>query len=163
MFTLLIKCSCISVFVNFSLLVRFYCQCLVYDKTFFLLFMGVGSSCLESTIVLFLLLPSGITGFSKSQLVSSCCCLATLYSHKDFSTSLWHHLYYFVFSVPLEGMCRRGMVPSCTELLETLTFHLPIFLFLILVWEKWKGWQGSLALLSLTAPPPQCMITLWGT
>ena len=85
--------------------------------------MGAGSSWLESTIVLFLSSSSiGITGFSKSQLVSLCCCLATPYSHKDFSTSLWHHLHYFVFSVLLESICWRGIVPSCTESLETLTF-----------------------------------------
>ena len=35
---------------------RFYCQYVVGGKTFLLLFMGVGSSWLESTIVFFLLL-----------------------------------------------------------------------------------------------------------
>ena len=117
------------------------------DKIFFLLFMGAGFSS-SST---------GITGFSKAQLVSSCCCLATLYSHKDFSTSLWCHLHDFVFSVLLEGICWRGIVPSHTKSLQTLTFHVQTFLFLMLVWGIWKGWQGTFALLSLIAPPPQCM------
>ena len=58
---------------------------------------------------------SGIADSSKSQLVSSCDCLATLfYSHKDFSTSLWHHLQDFYSPSPLEGMCWRGIVPSHT-------------------------------------------------
>ena len=82
---------------------------------------------------------SGITGSSKSQLVSSCCCLATPYSHKDFSTSLWCHLHDFVFSVLFEGMCWRGIVPSHTKSLDTLTFHMPIFFFLALVWGKREG------------------------
>ena len=43
----LLTCHCLA---------RFYCQYLEDDKTFFLLFTGAGSSWLESTIVLFLLL-----------------------------------------------------------------------------------------------------------
>ena len=52
---------CLTVYVHQFLstchcLARFYCQYLVDDKTFFLLFMGAGSCWLDSTIVLFLLL-----------------------------------------------------------------------------------------------------------
>ena len=103
---------------------------------------------------------SGIADSSKSQLVSSCCCLATLfYSHKDFFYFFWHHLNNFVFFSSLQGMCWRGIVPSHTIVTRD-TFHVPFFLFLLLVGER--GWQGTLALLSLTAPPPHCMKPLWG-
>ena len=96
-------------------MVRFYRQFSVDDKTFFLLFMGAGSCWLDSTISSFSSSLSGIADSSKSQLVSSCDCLATLfYSHKDFSTSLWHHLQDFYSPSPLEGMCWRGIVPSHT-------------------------------------------------
>ena len=104
---------------------------------------------------------SWITGFSKAQLVSSCCCLATLYSHKDFSTSFWHH-HDSVFSVLLEGMCWRGIVPSRTKSLETLTFHMPIFLFFMLVWGKMEGMARHLCITVSHCPTTPVYETLWG-
>ena len=111
---LLINCSCYQFLLTHHYLVRFYCQYLVDDKTFFLLFTDVGSSWLESAMVLFLLLLKW--DCRLLQVTTSFLVLLSgpTYSHKDFSTSLWHHLHNFVFSVLLEGIWWRGIVPSHT-------------------------------------------------
>ena len=58
------------------------------------------------------------------------------------------------FVVP-SGMCWRGLGPSHTKSMKLPTFHIPSFL-IPLVRGRLKGWQGTFALLSFAAPPPQC-------
>ena len=126
--------------------------------------MGVGSSWPETQLSSFSSSSSGITGFFKAQLVSSCCCLATPNSHKEFSTSLCHHLQDFVFSVLLDCMCLRGIVPSHTKSLKTLNFHMPIFPFLMLVLGKVEGMEGMVRHFCITVshcPATPVYETLW--
>ena len=130
------------------------------DKIFFLLFTGVGSSWLDSTVVLFLLLLKWDCRLLQITTSFLILLLDHTYSHKDFSTSLWCHLHNFVFSVLLGGhvlerdsslsiIVTRGTYFSCANLPFPHA-------------GGGNGWQGTLALLSLTAPPPQCMKPLWG-
>ena len=105
----------------------------------------------------------GLADYSKSQLVSSCCYLATSYSHKDFSTSLWHHLHDFVFSVLLEGMCWRGIVPSHTIVTRNTYCSHANLPFLLAGGEKGRDDNALWHYCVLTAPHPQCMKPCRGT
>ena len=59
-------------------------------------------------------------------------------------------------------MCWRGIVPSHTIVIfKTFTFHVLVFPFLPAGGGK-DGKALWMSFLSLTAPPPLCMIPLWG-
>ena len=92
--------------------------------------------------------PSGNTGVSKAQLFSSCCWVATLWPH------CYSHICSYFFVAP-SVLCGRGLGSSHTKSLKLPTFHVASFL-IPLVWGRLKGWWGTFALLSFTAPPPQC-------
>ena len=78
---LLQNCSCLQVPVNYQWQGRFSLS-IWYERTFFLLFMGVGSSFdFKIKLSSFSSSLSGIVGVSKAQLVSSCYCVATLWPH----------------------------------------------------------------------------------
>ena len=105
---------------------------------------------------------SGIAGFSKAQLVSSCCCLAKPYSHKDISTSLWHHLHDFVFSVLLKDMCWRGIVPSHTIVTRDTYFSCTNLSFPLAGWGKREGMARHFGITVSCCPTTPVYENLWG-
>ena len=78
---LLQNCLCLQIPINCQWLARLSLS-IWYERTFFLLFLGVGSSFdLKIKLSSFSSSLSRITGISKAQLVSSWCCVATLWPH----------------------------------------------------------------------------------
>ena len=141
---------------------RFYCKYLDMIKPSFYFSWVQAPPGLKTQLSSFSSSSSGITGFSKAQLVSSSYCLATPYSHKDFSTSLWCHLHDFVFSVHLRACAGERYFPLTLSHWRHLLFMCQSSFFSCWYGGKWKGLQGTFVLLSLATPPPQCMVPCGG-
>ena len=150
---LLINCSCSPVPVN-SPLVGKVLLSVVYQmiKSSFYFSWVWAPPCSTAQLSSFSSSLSGIPGSSKLQLVSSCCCLATLfYSHKKFSTSLWCHLHNYVISILLGGhVLERDSSLSHYSHWRHLLFTCH-FSFSSCWWGQ--GWQGTLNVIFVSCCP----------
>ena len=86
--------------------------------------------CLTAQLSSFSTSSSGIVGSFKLQLVSTCCCLATHFYSHNFFLFLCGTIYIILYSPSsLEGMCQRGIAPSCTIVTRDTYFSCAIFPF----------------------------------